>query len=393
MKPTNVTGYPFSNGDRLTAVSVNQICNALDAIQDYNDTIKEFEDLVEENTDELKQQISATTETTAAVVRSMDSVSLANDVEQGKSVIAQAINAKGGTASATESFTELAQAVEEIKNYNDYKLSFFETLSTGKNESTSLINVNIAELNDTGVDYNYTIGNCQFYNNQHIKKINISHCTTVGSGVFQGNQTLQEVSISGDFSGGDVFAGCVSLLKVVMSGTIIRQGTFFGCTSLTELIAPNLITLQSANVGNSQVFSRTKIKNLYLPTVTTVYHARGYIFTNMQYLESVTLGTLLTFDLNPNNTIEFANSTKLKSFTVGEGTDVNIPLQSWNPTYVIAQVGGIDELNSNLYNNLLTKLYDHSQDGETRTLRIGWLANVTAENIAYANAKGWTLTT
>jgi hypothetical protein len=342
----------------------------------------------------LKQQISATTETTAAVVRSMDSVSLASDVQQGKNVIAQAINAKGGTASATESFTELAQAVEEIKNYNDYRLSFFETLSTGKNTSTSLINVNILELNDTGVDYNYTIGDYEFYDNQNIEKINISHCTTVGGSAFYGNQTLKEVSISGDFSDGGVFAGCVSLLKVVMSGTIIRKTTFFGCTSLTELIAPNLITLQSANSGNSQVFSGTKIKNLYLPTVTTVNNADGYIFSNMQYLESVTLGTLLTFSLRPDRTvIEFANSTKLKSFTVGEGTDVNIPLQSWNPTYVIAQVGGIDELNNNLYNNLLTKLYDHSQDGQTRTLRIGWLANVTAENIAYANAKGWTLTT
>ena len=53
---------------------------------------------------------------------------------------------------------------------------------------------------------------------------------------------------------------------------------------------------------------------------------------------------------------------------------------------------GIDELNSNLYNNLLTKLYDHSNDGETRILQIGWLDYITPENIAYANAKGWTIT-
>ena len=79
---------------------------------------------------------------------------------------------------------------------------------------------------------------------------------------------------------------------------------------------------------------------------------------------------------------------------MGEGTDANLKFEGWTATNVIAEgQSGIDELNSNLYNNLLTKLYDHSNDGQTRTLRIGWLANVTAENIAYANAKGWTLTT
>lgn len=324
-------------------------------------------------------------------VRLLEAV--AEELAAGKILIAQAINAKGGTASADESMSELAQAVEDIPNYNDFRLSFFSLLNTTKNTSTSLINVNVLNLDDTGVDYNYTIGDYQFYNNQHIKKINISHCTTVGSSAFQNNQTLQEVNISGSFNGSYLFAGCISLQKVVMSGTIIRAGNFYGCTSLTEIIAPNLITLMSSNVSNSMLFLNTKISNLYLPTVTTVNNNGGYIFTGIGNLESVTLGTLLTFNLNNSNTVEFASSTKLKSFTIGEGTDVNIPLQSWNPTYVIAQVGGIDELNSNLYNNLLTKLYDHSQDGETRTLRIGWLANVTAENIAYANAKGWTLTT
>lgn len=84
----------------------------------------------------------------------------------------------------------------------------------------------------------------------------------------------------------------------------------------------------------------------------------------------------------------------IRNITIGQDTNINLPFQNWTATNVIAEgQSGITELNSNLYNNLLTKLYDHSQDGVTRTLRLGWLAKVSAENIAYANAKGWTLTT
>jgi hypothetical protein len=84
-----------------------------------------------------------------------------------------------------------------------------------------------------------------------------------------------------------------------------------------------------------------------------------------------------------------------RNVIIGSGTDANVLMFStWTATDVIAEgQSGIDELNSNLYNNLLTKLYDHSNDGETRTLRLGWLAHVTQENIDYANTKGWTLTT
>ena len=106
-------------------------------------------------------------------------------------------------------------------------------------------------------------------------------------------------------------------------------------------------------------------------------------------LLNIVLGQITSID-----NLYVNSATKLKNVTIGQDTDINLPFSQWNPTTVIAEgQSAIDELNSNLYNNLLTKLYDHSNDGQTRTLRIGWLANVTAENIAYANAKGWTLTT
>jgi hypothetical protein len=99
------------------------------------------------------------------------------------------------------------------------------------------------------------------------------------------------------------------------------------------------------------------------------------------------LGVLVSF-------ADFYDTKKeLRNITIGQSTNINLPFQNWTAQSVIAEgQSGIDELNSNLYNNLLTKLYDHSTDGQTRTLRLGWLAHVTQENIDYANSKGWTLT-
>ena len=94
------------------------------------------------------------------------------------------------------------------------------------------------------------------------------------------------------------------------------------------------------------------------------------------------------------STVQNYNLTKLINLTIGQDTDINLPFIFWTASNVIAEgQSGIDELNNNLRNNLLEKLTDHSTDGQTRTLRLGWLAHVSQENIDYANSKGWTLTT
>jgi hypothetical protein len=142
--------------------------------------------------------------------------------------------------------------------------------------------------------------------------------------------------------------------------TISGSYTFRDCTSLQEIKLPNLATIS----GN-------------------------YTFRDSTLLSDIELGTISSivdiFALAKPN---------LRNITIGQGTDINLPFQYWTATNVIAEgQSGIDELNSNLRTNLLEKLYDHSTDGQTRTLRLGWLANVTQENIDYANSKGWTLTT
>jgi hypothetical protein len=113
-------------------------------------------------------------------------------------------------------------------------------------------------------------------------------------------------------------------------------------------------------------------------------------FVAVSKLQKITLGTIDVYT----NGFFYSALANLRDLVLGQNINIDLALQNWTATNVIAEGQiGIDELNENLYNNLLTKLYDHSTDGQTRTLRLGWLAHVTQENIDYANSKGWTLTT
>ena len=138
--------------------------------------------------------------------------------------------------------------------------------------------------------------------------------------------------------------------------------------------------------GGSTFHSCSSLQSVQLPNLVTI--SGGSTFSNCSSLQSVQFGSLARCG-DP-----FYNSMpNLRNITI-QDANINLPFQKWTAANVIAEgQSGIDELNSNLYNNLLTKLYDHSQDGQTRTLRLGWLAHVTQENIDYANSKGWTLTT
>lgn len=117
---------------------------------------------------------------------------------------------------------------------------------------------------------------------------------------------------------------------------------------------------------------------------------KGNYFTEGEFIQELIFGKLREWragfkqDLN-----------RLRSITVGYDSNTNITTtHKWYATYVINEgQSGIDELNNNLRTNFLEKLYDHSEDGKTMILRLGWLDYVTPENIAYASAKGWTLTT
>lgn len=243
---------------------------------------------------------------------------LVAEIEEAKKVLADAINTKGGSASADSSFSKLAEDVLSMPTSGilangvtqTEPFSFLKYITTD-------INNEITEIYDT--DITEITRHYAFYNN-------------------------------------------IALREAVMTGvtSISVSNVFQNCLSLQSVQLPNLVTIS----GNS-------------------------VFFNCNALQTITFGVLVVC-LEP-----FSNQKQnLRNITIGENTDIDLPFQNWTATSVIAEgQSGIDELNDNLYNNLITKLYDHSQDGQTRTLRLGWLAKVSQENIDYANSKGWTLTT
>ena len=291
------------------------------------------------------------------------SIAILSDIEQWKEDIADAINSRGGVADASESFQELAEDITQIPSTGIFSdgVGLDNTFSFLK-YVTSLINNEIISINDstiTEITRDYA-----FPHNIALREVIMNGVTTIsGSSIFQGCNSLQLVDFPNltTISGNSTFLGCNSLQSVDFPNltTISGSSIFQGCNSLQLVDFPNLTTIS----GNS-------------------------IFLGCNSLQSVIFGTLLSI------TEPFYNAKQnLGNITIGQDTDIDLPFQNWTTTNVIAEgQSGIDKLNSNLYNNLLTKLYDHSSDGETRILQIGWLDYITPENIAYANAKGWTIT-
>ncbi|MEE1174822.1 MAG: leucine-rich repeat protein [Paludibacteraceae bacterium] len=286
------------------------------------------------------------------------------DIALWKQQISDAINYKGGEANPNEAFTELSEDIKEIPNFNtngcEYVIEVYKP--------TTLLDA--------------------YYNRFYINSVVDSYVEQIsGNYIFQSCISLEKIEMPNlvTISGYQMFNGCKSLQSVKMPNlvTINGVGTFQGCSSLQNIELTNLANINAVYTFNEcQSLQSVKMPNLVIIN-------KGDTFSKCLSLQSVIFGTLLKIT-------ESFTETKinLRNITIGQNTNIDLPFQHWTATNVIAEgQSGIDELNSNLYNNLLTKLYDHSQDGQTRTLRIGWLANVSEDNIAYATDKGWTLTT
>ena len=335
--------------------------------------------------------------------------SLLQDIQEWKNKIAAAITDKGGQATPDSSFDELA---EDIATIPDFKLDGW-TFVDDYNPTTVedfLNNIgNVISINDdkfTSLQRDYLFYYCEslttvaMSNLNHIDANNtFSYAKSLGS--FEAPELI-------NINGSDTFNRCAALTTVNLPAltTISDNSTFYYCSALTTVDLPALLYIHGSNTF-SYCFALTTVD---LPALTTISDEQTFLncttlttvnmssltvitgmmtFSGCYALTTVTFGTLISLE----EPFSF-NKENLRNITVGIGTNINLPFQYWKAANVIAEgQSGIDELNSNLYNNLLTKLYDHSQDGETRTLRIGWLANVSPENITYANSKGWTLTT
>jgi hypothetical protein len=289
---------------------------------------------------------------------------IGSEIMVGKQSLVDAIEYKGGTSSADKTLKGIAEDIKEIPNFNTSGCEYISEVY----KPTTLLEA--------------------YYNRIYLKSVIDNDVEEIsGAYTFSGCSSLQSVrlpnlvTISGDYT----FSGCSSLQSVRLPNLVTLRGshTFQSCPLLQNVELPNLVTLS----GTYMFQSSPLLQSVRLPNLVTL--SGIYTFNGCPLLQTITLGILvvckeLFSDAKPN----------LRNITIGQDTDIDLPFQYWTATNVIAEgQSGIDELNSNLYNNLLTKLYDHSQDGQTRTLRLGWLAHVTQENIDYANSKGWTLTT
>lgn len=299
----------------------------------------------------------ASKEDVQAAVQDPASVTgIASEIASGKQAIASAINAKGGTASAIDSFAELAQAVEDIPN-NNFEGIVFSSGFSPRNTLEVIVNLNkITEIDD-----------------------DITEAITGSYGGFPNVVRLNFLKLK--------------RIKGILVNMPIADMTF----PEVEYYAP---TYSNVSLGST----------LYLPKAHTVGIGVFFnsVISSVLHFRFPVCSTLISIGetwrgADPID-IEFGQLNSMPTYAgwmsllscqtikVAPNTDGNQYWQQWKATTAISTIG-VQQLNDNLYNDMLVNLYDHSQDGETRTLRIGWLANVTQENIDYATSKGWTLTT
>ena len=274
------------------------------------------------------------------------SIAILSDIEQWKKDIAAAINTKGGDSTGDESFQQLAEDIQTLPYAGISAEGFVQTEEFIFLKYLCQKNSYIKKIKDNSIEYinkDYVLSyNEDLLEIEMLKLENITdapYCLTH-------NTVLKKIN--------------APILKEIRTNFAFSYNT-----NLKEILMPSLIRWQGGTAGGS-----------------------AFALVSTPNLENIVLGTLVSIEGF------YGSLIKLRNITIGQDTNINLNFNAWVATDVINEgQTGIDELNSNLYNNLLTKLYDHSSDGQTRTLRLGWLAYVTPENIAYANAKGWTLTT
>jgi hypothetical protein len=304
---------------------------------------------------EQNQQLNEQNQQLLDMIASQDDSVLVAEIRNAKKEIAEAINAKGGVSSDSASFEEL---VEEIRNLASSGItsegvvqtepfSFLDYCCNNDFDKITEINDNtITEINKQYAFYGSNFvaiamyellsitGSNAFVQCKKNKKVTFPKLNTIGKSCFQGNVALEQT--------------------IIPNLEIIESSAFQQCENLLEHKYPKAYSL-----GASCFLNNAKCKRIEVGKVTNFNN----VFTN--------------------------DNSNLEEFIIGQDTDVNIQLQSWVATNVINKGSeAIAMLNENLYNGILTKLYDHSTDGVTRTLRLGWYNYVSEENKQYATAKG-----
>jgi hypothetical protein len=307
------------------------------------------------------------------------------EVDAGKQLIANAINDKGGEASADESFSELAQDVRDMPTSGVLSNGIAQSAPFGFLEYVCKQDAYpFSEIEDDSVTVISRPNS--FYQQTQLLKVKMTALRTIsGSYTFNNCSALQSVYMPNlvTISGGGTFYNCTSLQEVNMPRlTFVTAGSVFRNTSqLKSISLPSLESVSGGSTNESLLVS-SGVRYAYFPKLNTVSYAG--LLRNCPVVD-IQFGTLVQildplYDAKPN----------LRNITVGVDTNVNLDFHYWTATNVIAEgQSGIDELNSNLQTNLISKLYQ----GGGKILRLGAaLYDVTTQETRdMVTAKGWTL--
>lgn len=313
-----------------------------------------------------------------AALNNQGNAALGTELESGKALIAQAINDKGGTASADESMAELAQDVRDInESFITYGVEVTEKidwlkficspLAVDRLPLTGISSTEITEIRE------YAFANCTALEN-----LDLPNLTTINGYAFRGCSSLKTLDLPNlDFIYNYAFSNCISLQTLYLPNlNLMNNFSFTDCSSLQTVNLPNL---NAIGISVFQNCSSLKIANF--PNLSS---SGSGTFSGCTALTHLTLGRLIS-----SNEILSSSKENLRNITIGQDTNVNLDFHFWTARFVIGGQGEVDELNSNLQTNLISKLY---QNGN-KILRLGAaLYDITTQETRdMVTAKGWTL--
>lgn len=203
---------------------------------------------------------------------------------------------------------------------------------------------------------------------------------TIPGGLFDGCTALENIEFPDctlNIGTGSTFAfrNCPisqSLFETLLaqfSGTAIAAQMFAICSRITSLVVPDTIT----QIGLNAFMSCTNLSFIDLNNVTVLYDA----FSLCPALKKVIFRTIPT-TFTP---AQFSGSSALEEVVIPEGWNQNLNLS------------GSSSLTHDSMVSMLENLYDFT-GGTKHTLTLGAtnLARLSAEEIAIATAKNWTVT-
>ena len=164
-------------------------------------------------------------------------------------------------------------------------------------------------------------------------------------------------------------------------------------TTINQCASPNLIAAKfnkAVGITNNAFTLSTSLKRFQAQSCADV---RGGAFTGCVLLERLEVGPLTGVGNTWIGNTASYDKNQLRSLVVGQGTAINLPLQRWTATNVIAEgQSGIDELNYNIKTYIADKVADRTNDTALTITFGASLYNVlTPATIAAFTDKNWSV--